>query len=104
MRTITASPRLWLGTGALFFVAVSLTVITLPATDAWHDQWREYANRTQLAGHCSDPLYANNRECDPSDHRYKIEPWMIVPWLLTAGCFIGSMAVAWPFVRRRKDA
>ena len=45
----------------------------------------------------------NHPECDPDDNRFAIEPWMIVPWLLSAGALIGSLAIASPFVRRRTD-
>ena len=104
MRSITASPRLWLGTAALFFLAISLFVVTLPAVDGWHDQWRDFAHSTRLAGHCSDAANAANPECDPTDNDFRLEPWMIVPWLVSTGAFIGSAAIAWPFVRRRIDA
>ena len=103
-RPLGASPRLWLGTAALFVVALSLSAVTMPAVDGWHDQWRAFANTTRLAGHCSDPLYVDNPECQPTDHTFETEMWMIVPWLLAAGNFVASMAVAWPFVRRRTDA
>lgn len=103
-RFFTASPRLWIGTAALFAIALSLSAVTMPAVDGWHDQWRDFANRTQLAGHCSDPLYANNPECQPTDHRFETELWMVVPWILAAGNFIASMAIAWPPIRRRTDA
>ena len=103
MRGFTSAPHL-LGSGALLFIAVTLFGVTYPVVDGWHDQWRDYANRTELAGHCSDPAHVDNPECQPDDERFDIEPWMIVPWLLTAGCLIGCLAVASPIVRRRTDA
>ena len=102
MRSVTNAPHL-LGAGALFFIAVTLFGVTYPVVDGWHDQWRDYANRTALGGHCSDPANVNLPECGPSDDRFDIEPWMIVPWLLSAGCLIGSLAIASPVVRRRTD-
>ena len=93
-----------LGSAGLFVVAITLWGVTFPAVDAWHEQWRDYAHQTALAGHCSDPRYVGNPECQSDDSRFEIEPWMIVPWLLSAGCLIGGLAVASPIVRRRTDA
>ena len=103
MRPWTTSPHLWVGTGALFLIAFSLWGATYPVVDGWSDQWRDFSNATALAGHCSDPLYTDNPECKPTDHDFAIEPWMIVPWLVSTGCLLGSLAIAWPFVRRRTD-
>ena len=66
MGNLRASLNPWLGAAGLFFVAVSLFGVTYPATDAWHDQWRDYAapNAT-LGGNCSDAANVNNPECDP---------------------------------------
>ena len=103
MRNLRTSLNPWLGTAGLFFVAVTLFGITYPAVDAWHDQWRDFAHQTTLGGHCSDAANVPNPECDSSDNRFAIEPWMIVPWLLSAGALIGSLAITSPFVRRRTD-
>ena len=96
--------RSFLGSLGLLFVSISLWAATFPAVDSWHDQWRDYAHRTELGGHCSDAAHADNPECLPGNDGFSIEPWMIVPWLLSAGCFMASLAVASPFVRRRTDA
>ena len=102
MRNIGPTRSL-LGSAGLFVVAITLWGVTFPVVDAWHDQWRDYAHQTQLGGHCSDPANVNNPECESDSNDFAVEPWMIVPWLLSAGCLIGGLAVASPIVRRRID-
>ena len=50
--------RSFLGSLGLLFVSISLWAATFPAVDSWHDQWRDYAHRTELGGHCSDAAHA----------------------------------------------
>ena len=61
MRNLRASLNPWLGAAGLFFVAVSLFGVTYPATDAWHDQWRDYADQT----HPGRPLLGRRQREPP---------------------------------------
>ena len=81
-----------LGALSLFFIAVALMAVTLPAMDGWHDQWAAYV--AALEG-CPDP---------GSCPTQRFDLWTkFVPWGMAFGAIGASLALISPFVRRRTD-
>lgn len=105
MRHFNDDPRFWTASAALFAVAAILSVVTLPVVESWYDQWRAFADMTTvLASHCTDAANTDNPECQPGNEGFTLELWTIAPWLLSMCCFLSSLAIAMPFVRRRRHA
>ena len=88
----TALRYVGLGSLSLFFVAITLSLVTIPAIDGWYDQWAAYV--AALEG-CADLA-----SCSTS--RFNL--WTkFVPWGMAFGSLAGSLALTSPFVRHRTD-
>ena len=81
-----------LGTLSLFFIAVTLLLVTIPAVDGWYDQWGGYV--AALEG-CADVANCQT-------NRFNL--WSkFVPWGMAFGAIGASLALTSPIVRYRTD-
>lgn len=98
---INLTPFQYAGSIALMLFSVILFVFVLSAVDEWHDDWRDFALQTNLAG---DPSCAADPSGDDSGGEPcegQFQPWMIVPWGLAVGSFAACLAIALPIAWHR---
>ena len=90
-RHVLANPWIFAGSLGIFFIGVILMGVTMPAVDAWFDQWQDFAAR--LEGCVDAATCSTNR----------FEMWMIAPWGAAVGTIVATISLAAPYIRRRTD-
>lgn len=71
-------------------VALPLWGLNFMLIESWTAQWAAYVAQTAYAGQCAaDPLSASCRGT-------LFEAWQFIPWGLTVGGLMGTLAIAMP--------